>query len=302
MLKGFIRQPQAAECEERLEQEIQAVRNRRASSLGNDGILVIEIKGEINTVVNDKTAERENLVICFDAYDKKVLRSDLSNRVSAIVAAMRIGSDNDYALESIGDGSYLLSPGGKVIHSFSVQMGSPTLYVSRQIGEERARRIREDIDLLLKEDKLSNVIRLFSHSLDRKMDSFRTFVSAWSAMEIFIAKVFPLYEKMLVAEIAKASASPGLQQYLNRISDVMSGEYSLADKFAVISVFLDCEAQTKDIDRFRHIKKIRDNLFHGEDVSDYSLPNRELLALFEKYFRNHVRGNAHGKNVSGTSE
>lgn len=291
LLNGVLGNPQAEKFEDRLEQGVQAVRKQRSPGPGIGGILIIEIKGESNAIVGDRIAEKDNLVVCFDAYDKEALRAQLQNRISAVVAALRLASDSAYDLERISDGSYLLSSEGKITHSFSLKMGSPTLYISRQMADELVVRIREDINLLLKENKLDNVMRLFAHSLDRNTDSFRTFVSAWSALELFIAKAFPFYEEMLHDELAKVHVSPGLTKYLTRIKEVMKGKYSLTDKFAVISVFLNPTTDSKDIAQFTLIKKVRDNLFHGDDIPDSSLPNNELHALFEKYFRNHIRRN-----------
>lgn len=298
MLKGMVGYPQAEGFEERLEQEVQAVRKQRSPVPETDGILIIEIKGESTAMVSGQATETDHFMVCFDAYDKETLKTQLQSRISAVVTALRLASNGAYKLEKIRDGSYLLSPEGKITHSFSLKMGSPTLYVSRQMADELVVRIREDVNLLLKENKLDNVMRLFAHSLDRKTDSFRTFVSAWSALELFIAKVFPFYEEMLHDELAKVHVSPGVTRYLSRIKEVMKEKYSLTDKFTVISVFLDPTTDSKDIAKFTLIKKIRDNLFHGDDIPDSSLPNNELQALFEKYFRNHVRGNDLKTNLS----
>ncbi len=72
----------------------------------------------------------------------------------------------------------------------------------------------------------------------------------------------------------------------------MKDKHSLGDKFAVVSIFLDEQDQSGDIARFGRIKEIRDRLAHGEEVPDASLPNRDLQALFEKYFRSHLRRGA----------
>jgi hypothetical protein len=256
ILGGMLGERFADKFEEQLEHEIQAARMRRPPGPGIGGILIIEIKGECSATDGSSRIEKNNLVVCFDAYDKNTLRAQLQNRVSAVVAALRIASNGAYDLERIGDGSYLLSPEGKIIHSFTIEMGSPTFYVSQQMGSEDVSRIRSDIGALINHDKLNTVSRLFAHSLDRKTDSFRTFVSAWSALEIFIGKVFPFYENMLHSELATVRASPGVAQYLSRIKDVMNGKYSLTDKFTVISVFLNPTADPGDIEQFRRIKKI----------------------------------------------
>jgi hypothetical protein len=71
----------------------------------------------------------------------------------------------------------------------------------------------------------------------------------------------------------------------------MSDKHTLADKFAVIAMFLDEAQDPAEIELFKKLKKVRDRLSHGEDVLDGSLPTTEVQKLFEKYLSNHVRSN-----------
>ena len=57
-------------------------------------------------------------------------------------------------------------------------------------------------------------------------------------------------------------------------------------------MFLDDEGMDNDMRTFRRLKKVRDGLFHGEDIPEQSLPTREVQQLFDKYLRNHVRREA----------
>ena len=72
----------------------------------------------------------------------------------------------------------------------------------------------------------------------------------------------------------------------------MDGKHNLADKFAVISMFLDDEGKPEEVEIFRELKKTRDRLSHGEAIPDNTLPTKAVQYLFEKYFRNHVRKDA----------
>ena len=288
ILRGLVGKTQKSDFEERLEKEIEGIRERRAKTLGNDGILLIEIRGDLEVDIKNPKREVGDLVLCFDAYDKKQLKANLEKRIATVLAAVRIGGAGKYQLEKIADGSYLLAPNGKIIHSFSEEVGTITAYKSSPISDTQKTTIHQYIDQLSKETNLASVVPLFVHSLDRNTDSFRAFISAWSAMEILVNKIFDVYESKLIEELSKISAAPGLKQYLNRISDVMKGKYSLADKFSVISIFLNEENGMDDITTFKKIKKVRDNIFHGHDVPEISLPVTEIQDLFEKYFRNHV--------------
>ena len=57
----------------------------------------------------------------------------------------------------------------------------------------------------------------------------------------------------------------------------MRDKYSLSDKFVVLSIFLSEEYDAdSDIKKFKEIKRIRDSLFHGDEVSEDSLPNHDI--------------------------
>jgi hypothetical protein len=287
--RGLLGQAVSADVSRDLQREIEALRQRRAKSLARDGILVIEICGDVAAVVREPLQRIDDFVLCFDAVDKKALSGVLEARIASILAAVRIGGGRPYELNRVAAGSYLVAADGKVIHSVSFEAGAVTAYPSSPVGDSEAQRIHEDINLVLQDQQLARPIQLFARSLDRDMDALRTFLSAWSAMEIMIGKIFPSYQARVMAELVNISAPPGLAHYVKRIAEVMQSKHTLSDKFAVVSNFLDEEKDSGDIARFRSIKKIRDRLSHGADVSDASLPNRELQTLFEKYLRNHLR-------------
>jgi hypothetical protein len=289
LLMGLVGQPLSDEFNTRLEEQISVVRNSRSKSLGSDGILIIEIKGDINADVKEPMHVIGDYVVCFDAYDKKCLHSGLQDRVASILVALRIGGPRRYELENIGTGSYLINTEGRIVHSFSIEVGTPNVYMSSPLNTEQVKMLREDIALLFGDEKITRVVRLFSHSLERNLDDFRSFISAWSAIEILIGKIFPIYHKTLISELSKTSTAPGLKQYLERISCVMNDKHTLLDKFAVISIFLNKEQQAGDIDSFKHIKRIRDRISHGEEIPDASLPLRELQVILDKYIRSYLR-------------
>ena len=292
MLRGMVGQQLAGEFQDNLTHQIEAARKHRSESLGGDGILVIEVRGELDVALKELIREIDDYVLCFDAFDKKALRARLQTQVSAVLAALRIGAGGAYEFENVGDGSYAITSAGKIVHSFSPEFGTASLDVSSPLKDGQAARVAADIRLILGSGDLGRVARLHAQSLDRATDNFRAFVSAWSALEILLGKIFPVYQRMLSAELGRVSAAPGLKAYLARIADVMNDKHNLADKFAVISMFLDDEQNDAEIEVFRGLKKIRDRLSHGEEVPDGSLPTKEVQRLFEKYFRNHVRRSA----------
>jgi hypothetical protein len=65
-------------------------------------------------------------------------------------------------------------------------------------------------------------------------------------------------------------------------------QYSLVDKFSVIAAVLAEKSSDADRQIFQDIKGHRDNLFHGQDVPETSLPNVELQSLLSKYLQTYL--------------
>jgi len=138
--------------------------------------------------------------------------------------------------------------------------------------------------------ELNRITNLLARSLDTAgEDDFRSFIFGWTAFEIFINKVFGKYERSFVDAVTSKANVHGASRYFERVTQVMKGRYSLVDKFSVIaSILLGGEDSDADVERFSHIKKARDTLLHGEDVSGIPLLNTELRELVSEYLRRHI--------------
>jgi hypothetical protein len=141
----------------------------------------------------------------------------------------------------------------------------------------------------LDNEELSRIISLMARSLDTAAeDDFRSFLFGWTALEIFINKVFGQYEKAFVAAVTSETSVHGASRYFERITQVMKDKYRLLDKFGVVAAALAGETSDADIDQFERIKKVRDELLHGQDAPVTSLLNTELRELLSKYLRAHL--------------
>jgi len=288
LLSGRVKQPLPADFPDQLSHQIDAIRKQRADSSDRAGIVVIKICGDVEAVIGEPCRDIADFIVCFDAFDKKALHSQLQPTVASALAGLRIGARGDYEFETISSGSYLIDNVQRIVHSFTAEAGSLRAYVSSPLSAEQIVRVKNSIGLLNRSGELARVARLYSQSINRGTDNFRAFVSAWSALEILIGKIFPVYQRKLAFQLEQVSVAPGLKAYLTRVTDVMSDKHTLADKFAVIAMFLDDAQDPAEIKVFKRLKNIRDQLSHGEDVPDESLPTIEVQKLFEKYLSNHV--------------
>lgn len=78
------------------------------------------------------------------------------------------------------------------------------------------------------------------------------------------------------------------ETYLERVSNVMKDKYRLFDKFVVVSAYFADDNVDELIEKFQNIKKKRDEIFHGDEVNEDSLPLYEVIELFKNYFKNHL--------------
>jgi hypothetical protein len=289
MFRGMIREPLDDEFHRNLADQIAEIENQRLDGAGTDGVVVIQVKGDVIASIPPDARAIDDLLLCFDAFDKKELRLRLLPQVSGVLTALRLGGRRNYKFRSLAEGSYLTTLNGKIVHSFSMEGGSVEMYVSSPLNEAELERVSGDISLIIKAGNLERVVRLYTQSLNRATDNYRSFIAAWSSLEILVGKIFPVYHQLLAAELQKVSQAPGLHAYLDRVMLIMGGKHNLADKFSVISMFLDDEGNPEEIKTFRKLKNVRDHLSHGEELPEDSLPTTDVQRLFDKYLRNHLR-------------
>lgn len=289
IMRGMTGTPLSGDFPERLAQETVKVEQQQREVIGTDPVIIICINGEVDASIPDSARQMLDFVFCFDAFDKKALRADLKSRVSAILTAIRMGGDASYRFSRVVDGSYLTTDDGKIVHSVSVEGHAATINVSRQFTTDQIANMSGDIELAIEARGLERVMRLQAYSLNASTDNYRAFIAAWSALEILIGKLFPVYQKNLTADLRKVSGAPGLRTYLDRVASVMTDKHGLADKFAVLSVYLDEESKPNEIDEFRGLKRVRDQLSHGVELDESTLPTGEVQRLFDKYLRSHLQ-------------
>jgi hypothetical protein len=292
MLRAMVGNPLTAEFPNQLVAETAKVESQRRDSIGSDPVVIIEITGSVKAQLSANVREVQDFLLCFDAFDKKALKARLQSEVSAVLTALRTGTGAQLEFRQVCDGSYLLTDDGKVVHSVSVEMGSFGVYVSKRLTQDQQAQVEADISLALKAGPLERVMRLHAQSLNKETDNYRAFVAAWAALEMLIGKLFPTYQRLLIAELRAVNQSPGLHTYLDRIENVMGDKHNLAAKFAVLSAYLDDDRTEDEVRIFRELKGVRDRLSHGEELEESSLPTRDIQRLFEKYLRNHFRRDA----------
>ncbi|OAI44018.1 hypothetical protein AYO43_09620 [Nitrospira sp. SCGC AG-212-E16] len=293
MFRAMIREPLDEAFPQNLADHIAKIETQRLDAAGTDGVVVVQVTGDVSATIPTDARALTDFLLCFDAVDKAAQRRRCLPKVTAVLTALRLSGNGSYEFRLLAEGSFLTTAEGVIVHSMTLEGGSVGMYQSMPLNEGQRERIAKNIPLILKFDKLERLVRLYAHSLNTGTDNYRSFIAAWSALEILIGKIFPIYQPLLASELRRGNQSAGVRAYLDRVDEVMEGKYNPADKFSVISVFLADESKAEEMmTTFRRLKKVRDGLFHGEDISEESLPTGEVQQLFDEYLGNHLRREA----------
>jgi hypothetical protein len=289
LLRGIVGNPVQGEFPENLRMAIAEGRTERERQFGQSGYVLIEFYGDIEASITDPSRVLGDFLLCFEAYDKNALAAQLQPQISTVLCALRMTGGEDYHFDYVLAGSYLIEDTGRIVHSLSTSGGRADVFGSRNITNEQLGRIREDLGLLRKDPSLERVVRLHSHSLNRRLDNFRAFHSAWNALEIFVNKLAPAYKAKATQELSDPNAAANRKKELESSLTKLAGKITVSYNFELISRYLGEEGRDADLASFALLKRARNLVIHGQDFVEDELPTADVHRLFDKYLRNHLR-------------
>lgn len=288
LLRGMFGGEKIHELPIAFDSEVTKIQEERLSKNKSGAYTVIMINGQAELNIKENLhRETDQFHVCFDAIDKESIRNKHKERIHAIVASLAMSTSPEYHAERIASGICFFDANDKPLYSYTFQGGRARLILAKPVGSEKETDISKTISLSNANMQLKTPFRLLTQSLETTQDNLRAFVSAWSALEILTNKVFPIYEEQFIAGIVDEHKSRGVNNFLERIKDVMKDKYRLTDKFSLVASFLSNEI-TQDIELFKSMKKMRDNISHGIEFDEEALPVEDARKLASKYLKNHM--------------
>lgn len=251
--------------------------------------IVIQFKGQASVTLKEKiTKETEQFILAFDAVDKKTIKDKHKDQISSVLAsfAMSVGAENHIFKEI--EGIHFKHGSGKVLYSYSIEMGNSRIILSKTIENRKEIELRKAISDSLAYPQMRTPFRLLSESLQFSNERLRSFMAGWHALEIFINKVFSEYEDVFIKNVLEHQTSKGTNLFMQQIKKVMNGKYRLTDKFVLIASFLSDDIDS-DIESFKEFKSKRDNISHGVEIEEASLPAEEIRKLAILYLKLHMQ-------------
>lgn len=288
LLRGMFGGEKLQELPIAIDTEVTKIQEERVSKKKTGAYAVIIIKGNEKLTINQKLhRETDQFRICFDAIDKDSIKNQHKEKIHSIVSSLSMTTSPEYHAEREYSGIYFIDENDKPLYSFTMQGGRARIILSKPIDLEKENEITKIIGLSNNNQQFKTPFRLFTQSLETTQDKLRSFISAWSALEIFTNKVFSIYEEKFIANIANDHGSHGVNQFLIRIKDVMKDKYRLTDKFSLVASFLSNEIES-DIESFKNMKKLRDDISHGKEFNEENLPVEDARKLAAKYLKSHM--------------
>ena len=287
ILKGLTGQGTECEFEDRLNKQVALIQTSRNKKFPNGPFIVFEGNGETPVKLSSVTRDFGPLVITFDAVDKGKIKERYKKPINQYLTSLFLIAEKDYSVKKVFEGFYLKAK-GKIYYSYTASAFG-TVMMSNPFTEESAEKLKKYISALTKANSLEDVYRLLVRATSEHSDKLRSFIFAWTALEIFFNKIFKLYEVKFLEKHTIDGLPILAQHFFKRIKDVMKGKYSLRDKFIVIASMLSDDTED-DLDKFVKAKKMRDTFLHGEDIEESQLPIQETVGIVRKYLSLHLLG------------
>jgi len=253
--------------------------------------IVIQIRGECEELNGKTINETEGFVVYLNANDpSESISIKCEPDIAAVLTSLVIESGGSIMPEKVCDSIALFHEDGKraipVNFTISIEISDdgPLVEDAHVRITDCYRRLSSN------KNKLGIVAKLLKLSLEAEKDKLRSFLFGWSALEIFVNKVYKKYEDEIFDKLKK---SPNLKlcvSYVNRIREVMKGKYSLTNKFSLIASGLCIADAEKDVEVFQKTNKTRNSLFHGSEINETELPTKFARDLLVKYLQLHLGG------------
>jgi hypothetical protein len=267
---------------------VEELRAARQKEFGSSPFLIVIGEGEVPSFNPTHQRDADDFIVCFDGADKGAIRAQFHDKLTALLNSIVSKVDTVIGIRKVADAVVFFREDGKPVYSYTFSGGPVRVYVSRPLADDQVQAIGELYRLLSADSTLQRVQRLIRSSLETDDDPLRAFLAAWSAFEIFVNKVFATYEASFFNSMLEEAHPEVQRKYLGRIREVMKDKYRLADKFAAVSVQLSPGTGDEDLKTVLQVKKVRDELSHGETVDEASLPVKLIRDLASKYLRLHV--------------
>jgi len=176
---------------------------------------------------------------------------------------------------------YLKGKNGLHIYPRSISMGTVEISISSPPKKENLEKTKTYIPAMTEDRRLQTAISLYIESQKKGIDNLKSFIAAWSALELLVNRL----SKKVRPEWIKILEKGNLPDWDKDLKNLKPQEYRLRDRFFAVACVLDFDSTEIDTTNFIRINNMRSGFYHQMTIDEKDLPTIDTRALFEKYLK-----------------
>jgi hypothetical protein len=270
---------------ELLRKEIQDVRAQRSTEKSNEARLLITKDSSTYDFNTQFTKDCGQFEVCNDAVSPDSINLKHRDEIERILTAFVCGSQQVLGIKCLFETVVFYPNDNKPTYSFSSQFGDVDGYISQLLDTVEVGKIVNCFESMRTDSTLSRVRHLLRTSFESEPDKLRSFLSAWSALEIFIGKMFAKCEDEIFDALRQSKQISPMLEFVRNVRTAMESRYRFMDRFSAVAMTFDPENADSDIKAVKGFKSTRDGLAHGEDIVDRDLPCSSVRNIVRKYLQ-----------------
>ena len=289
LLKGFVGQLPEESREKLLIEEIERFKNERKKKVGKGECLIITIQGDCEASLEGVKRGKDGYAFGFDLIDKNKIKERYKDSIASIVTSASLINKEDYRYAKLTEGLYFIDEKEIPHYSITFSLTSNAFVSSDTPNDIKEGAGKDSFKRIFKDKEMEKVRRLYFRACDSDVEPLIAFILSWTALEMFIGKVFPNYEEELFCHLLRDLSGSSIKKYFDKLRNIIKKEnrLRLLDKFTVIAYCLYPDTADDDIKEFSKLNGIRNDLLHENKTKDNSFPVKEVIKVFSRYFPAH---------------
>ncbi len=264
------------------ESHLEQTKNQRNERYRTPPFLIVQAFGDDSSFILRNDADKGDYILCIQNDTGNFRKGQYQNLINGIISSLCITFDTFYKVQEIRELVVYYNDNGKPIHNVFFSCDG-TGFSSRGVLDTDIERAKTCSLILSEQESFNTVCRLLVQSVDSKNDTLLSYLSAWTALEVFVNKSFKLKKQQLIENMTERGLDEPFQE------EIEKDKFSLMSKFKMLCLYLSNQDECSDVERFKGLKDIRDKLLHGDEIDLKSLPVFETQNLLRKYLSIYVQ-------------
>ena len=245
--------------------------------------VVYQAEGDLGAPPRLKLSRRVNRIgFGFNIIDVEHYRSIHRSALHGVVAALSLTIDKGTGspeITNIADIVYLKVSDDLSIYPKRVEGKAAAVVTSKVPSTDELKEVARNIPQITGDRRLQGAISLFVESHRKDGDNLRSFIPAWSALEILVNRV----ARLIRGEWERVLLAGELPEWDKDLTGVEWGSYRMRDRFYAVACTLNPDDAAADCETFIQSNDRRSDYYHRNDVREDDLPTHNVRALFRKY-------------------